>query len=498
MGNFRGRTIGPAARHFSARWAVLVLLAFSVHAGPAVAAPELDLAGTWHVLVHYTDKNTANPDIRRWDDRVWAFTRKGRKLQWVEYPIVVFGDESGRFERRATGQHARVLGAWEPNEGQLANIQAGLKINTRGVTDKTLRGSDEEGWSTEGRRRRTSAMVITYQKSWQIEDAGTLPRFIQEDTMESMDGEEAEGSTRYETTAVEQDGAVLRGTYDRDGTRLGTFTMRRSGSVGRLEKRTQAQIQQSAAPRSLATSETARADTKRVIRESLAKSGTPLTPEQIDEVAAALVQLVIDGAPPEQLERHVEDVVRESFYGFVKNGTVHDDSARYELPFRSDAPRKLSQGVGGDITASGWSAGTFSHKGRHKYSFDFAMPIGISVVAAREGNVVLVVDGYTKGGAQRGLAGRANTVTVQHADGTFAVYAHLSQGILVAKGDRVEAGAPLGLSGNTGFTTAPHLHFGVRTADEDGTIRSVLIHFDDGSPEGFVPVEGAYYGGGSN
>ena len=95
--------------------AILLLLA------PAAASAGVDLVGTWHVLIHYTDDHTSHPDQMRWLDRVWVFGKKGSKLHWTEYPIVVFSDDSGRFERRSTGQYARVIGAWEPSQSQLDN-----------------------------------------------------------------------------------------------------------------------------------------------------------------------------------------------------------------------------------------------------------------------------------------------------------------------------------------------------------------------------------------
>jgi len=480
----------------SDRQTALVLLAGVLLLGAATpAAAQLDLAGTWHVLVHYTDQNTNNPDILRWDDRVWEFEHKRNRLAWIEYPIVVFGDETGRFERRATGQHARVLGAWEPNDGQLADIRSGLKINTRGVTEKLLRGSDDQGWSTSGRARRGSASVITFEKSWRIEDPTGLPRFIQEDTLGGAGGTEAEGATRYETTEVEPDGSVLRGSFDRDGTRRGTFVMRRSAATGRLELRPQAAIQQEAARRSLQTDQSARRALHEMLQASLAENGISLAPDQVDRISNELIEMYVRGASTEKVERYAEELVRREFFGFVRDGAAHDAAARYALPFDSPAPRQLSQGVGGDADASGFRAGMASHKGRFRYAFDFAMPVGTSIVAARAGEVVLVVDGYERGGPMQGLASKANAVFVQHDDGSFAAYAHLSKGIVVAPGDRVEAGTRLGLSGNTGYTSGPHLHFDVRTADDEGDIRSVSIRFGDGSVEGFVPVQGAYYGG---
>ena len=76
------------------------------------SAEGVDLLGTWYVLVHYKDDNAPNPEQERWEDRVWVFEKKGRRLKWTEYPIVVFEDDSGRFERRGTGQYARILHSW--------------------------------------------------------------------------------------------------------------------------------------------------------------------------------------------------------------------------------------------------------------------------------------------------------------------------------------------------------------------------------------------------
>ena len=56
--------------------------------------------------------------------------------------------------------------------------------------------------------------------------------------------------------------------------------------------------------------------------------------------------------------------------------------------------------------------------------------------------------------------GRANFIRILHDDGSMAVYAHLQpEGVQVHTGQRVRQGQRIGLSGNTGFSTAPHLHF---------------------------------------
>ena len=98
------------------------------------------------------------------------------------------------------------------------------------------------------------------------------------------------------------------------------------------------------------------------------------------------------------------------------------------------------------------------------YAVDFAMPVGTNVVVAREGVVFEVASTNFSGGPdEERYADLANLVRVLHDDGTFAVYAHLNWNtIRVRPGDRVAAGEYIADSGNTGFSSGPHLHFAVQ------------------------------------
>lgn len=204
----------------------------AVSPGAARAVSADDLVGAWHVLVHYQDSQTGNPDAKRWEDRIWVLERQGEQLRWTDYPIVVFADEEGRFERLGTNRQSRVLDHWEPNAAQLAQIEAGLAINSRGSRSKTLRGSDAKGWSSAGRGGGyQSARIITYEETWRIDGLPDAPRFVRQDSMGSAGSESLEGRTLYETTSVEEGGKVLRGKYDRDGTRVGSFRLTRTGAV---------------------------------------------------------------------------------------------------------------------------------------------------------------------------------------------------------------------------------------------------------------------------
>jgi hypothetical protein len=225
--------------------ALAAAVAASVAQVRADEAPReaVDLIGTWHVLIHYTDDHTSAPDQVRWDDKVWVFERSGSRLRWTEYPIVVFEDQTGRFENLGGVRAARVLGGWEPNAAQLAQIEAGLEVNDRGSKTKALQRHGEDGWRSSTRPSAASASIVTYVESWGIDGAAGKPVFRREDILGSGRAESLEGVTEYVTTEVASGGDVLRGTFERDGTRHGTFRMMRSGRARAVEGRAKSKPQ---------------------------------------------------------------------------------------------------------------------------------------------------------------------------------------------------------------------------------------------------------------
>lgn len=217
----------------------LALLVAGLAALPAaVPAAEVELEGTWHVLVHYRDTESPRPERKHWEDRVWVFERRGERLRWTEYPIVVFDDQEGRFEALGGNRAQRVLGFWEPNEAQREAIRAGPAVNSRGSREKTLRGSAETGWSSrEAGRGYRSARYLTYESTWSVEGLPDAPVFRQQDALGGAAAEDLEGQTVYTTVSVEEGGELLRGRYLRDARRVGSFQMRRAGAVRGVEKR---------------------------------------------------------------------------------------------------------------------------------------------------------------------------------------------------------------------------------------------------------------------
>ncbi len=208
--------------------ALLSLLALA--ARPAAA---VDLQGTWHVVVHYKDSAAFNPDAERWEDRVWVFEREGDRLRWLDYPIVVFSDESNRFDRLGTNRASRRLVYWTPNPSQQAELAEGPKVNSRGSKSKTLRLADGSRWESTSSQQRSMAYV-TYEEHWSIEGADLKPVFLRTDVLGGGAAADAEGATRFATGEVDGAGKVLRGSYDRDGTRRGTFTLTRVGPIRNL------------------------------------------------------------------------------------------------------------------------------------------------------------------------------------------------------------------------------------------------------------------------
>lgn len=132
----------------------------------------------------------------------------------------------------------------------------------------------------------------------------------------------------------------------------------------------------------------------------------------------------------------------------------YSSKASYLPPIAPNTAFQISQAFGG----------SFSHTDeQNKYAVDIAMPIGTPVYAARSGMVLEVEDDFYKSGTNKAYSSEANNIRILHDDGSMAIYAHLElEKAQVYPGLAVAAGQLIGYSGNTGFSTGPHLHFAVQ------------------------------------
>lgn len=121
---------------------------------------------------------------------------------------------------------------------------------------------------------------------------------------------------------------------------------------------------------------------------------------------------------------------------------------------------------------------SFSHTGNLKHSIDFGCPEGTKIYAALGGIVVFVVDHFKETGLDEKFFDLGNRIVIKHKNNEYTAYEHMKyKGSLVEKGQRVRKGELIAYSGNTGYSTGPHLHFEVfnePNADEsEGTTLQV-------------------------
>ncbi len=149
------------------------------------------------------------------------------------------------------------------------------------------------------------------------------------------------------------------------------------------------------------------------------------------------------------------DFVLESFYIPGDPEAAHQPEHPYRVPFATATAHKVTQAYPDQHTHNTKSS---------FYAVDISMPIGTNIFAARGGTVIDIATHFFSSGTDiRKDGNRANIVRILHADGTMAIYAHLNwDSIRVRPGDKVRRGEYIADSGNTGFSTGPHLHFAVQ------------------------------------
>ncbi len=165
--------------------------------------------------------------------------------------------------------------------------------------------------------------------------------------------------------------------------------------------------------------------------------------------------------------------------GTVARGTecVSADLQWLSLPFAA----------GTEVTISQSQQGGFSHYDRARYAVDFPVDEGTTIVAARRGRVWAIKEDSNVNCDTADCADDGNFVVIDHGDGTFARYYHIQQqGALVESGDTVCTGQVIARSGNTGWSSGPHLHLEVT----DPFFYSLPLVFDELTDMGGIPVNG--------
>ncbi len=140
-------------------------------------------------------------------------------------------------------------------------------------------------------------------------------------------------------------------------------------------------------------------------------------------------------------------------YGYVVGipGAQHQPPEPYRAPFALAQRFTVTQAPPVVIT---------HRDAASRDAIDIAMPVGTAVHAARAGIVIDVAARHFRSGLATQNMEDANFVQVLHDDGTNAIYAHLQlDTVRVRPGQHIARGEYLANSGNTGFSSGPHLHF---------------------------------------
>lgn len=165
----------------------------------------------------------------------------------------------------------------------------------------------------------------------------------------------------------------------------------------------------------------------------------------------------------------------------LKSGKFKEDSSYiYSLPFENKKKVFLIQAYDSKM----------SHKG--EYALDFKIKKKTKICAARDGVVIAARGDSDKGGLKPENMSDGNHVSIKHHDGSLAHYWHLAKnGALVKVGDTITKGQVIGLSGNTGYSAFPHLHFEVVGNDGTGNYKQLATRFN--TNKGIVYLQPAHF-----
>lgn len=143
-----------------------------------------------------------------------------------------------------------------------------------------------------------------------------------------------------------------------------------------------------------------------------------------------------------EIKRQEEEARKKAEAAGQKYNTVSIGNIKFIWPCPSSS--RVTSGFGG--RSSPTEGASTNHKG-----MDIGATTGSNILAAADGTVTISTYSYSAG----------NYIMINHGGGVSTVYMHCSQ-LLVSPGDTVKQGQVIGKVGSTGYSTGPHLHFGVR------------------------------------
>ena len=175
---------------------------------------------------------------------------------------------------------------------------------------------------------------------------------------------------------------------------------------------------------------------------------------KLNETTALMEEYAADQKALEQIYAAEEKAAKEiaaEIDRLIAESDVVPSNEGFIWPVNTS--KKISSPIGSRVAPGGF--GSTNHKGVDICNVGFTS----SVFATKSGKVILASS--PRQGSYYGGSGYGNYVVVDHGGGVTTLYAHLST-VSVSKGQTVSQGTVLGITGSTGASTGPHLHYEVR------------------------------------
>ena len=175
---------------------------------------------------------------------------------------------------------------------------------------------------------------------------------------------------------------------------------------------------------------------------------------KLNETTALMEEYAADQKALEQIYAAEEKAAKEiaaEIDRLIAESDVVPSNEGFSWPVNTS--KKISSPIGSRVAPGGF--GSTNHKGVDICNVGFTS----SVFATKSGKVILASS--PRQGSYYGGSGYGNYVVVDHGGGVTTLYAHLST-VSVSKGQTVSQGTVLGITGSTGASTGPHLHYEVR------------------------------------